>query len=183
MNYEAEVDFDACCSNSTRFGSPIGTVIAQLGVETSAPTSAPSAPLSPVPSACTDTDEVCASATIPSRAIAGLAVEGAVLAMTLAGLGYMLWKNRRLNQANTKLEDEKAELDGRYQQQWQRPPHDAVELAHYGVGDPLENPEGRLELSQGVPELSGSPISGPEATPRSASPRDKSPSGDSLSKE
>ena len=177
------MDFDACCRNSARFGSPIGTVIAQLGVETSAPTSAPSPSLSPVPSACTDAEEVCAPTTIPSRAIAGLAVEGAVLAMTLAGLGYMLWKNRRLNQANTKLEDEKAELDGRYQQHWSRPPHDAAELAHYGVVNPLENPEGRLELSQGVPELSGSPISDPKVEARSASPQGKSPGGDSQSQE
>ena len=166
---------DDCCSDSTRFQSPIGTVVHQLGVQTSTPSSV--APLSPVPTECADVEEVCAPATISSGVIAGLAVEGAMLVLALAGVGYMIWRNRRLSQANTKLVDEKAELDDHYHRHWSGSTPNAAELAHYGPGHLAENREGRVELGEPMPELSGSPIGDQEVASNLASAREKSPGG------
>lgn len=177
LDWDTEIGTEECCRDSTRFQSSIGVVINQLGIKASTPSSSPLESLSPAPTGCTDEVEDRVPATILSGMVTGMVVLGAALSAALAGVAYTYWGKRRLMQAYIELKDEKAALEGLYRQLWPRPPPNTAELAHYGLGNPLESPEGRLELSQAVPELSGSPISDHEISPRSIYPQGKSPGG------
>lgn len=148
-----------CCSQSSHFEIEAGIVINQLGVDTT--TSTPPSTASITPSSTGGAD-VCSQPPIPSGAIAGLAVEGGILALTLAALAFMGWKakrlakdNKSLTERNLKLDEKRQELEGISYQQWRQAGHGATELPHYGY----ETTEGRQELSPAVPELSGIPVS------------------------
>lgn len=138
-----------CCSQSSHFEIEAGIVINQLGVDTT--TSTPPSTASITPSSTGGAD-VCSQPPIPSGAIAGLAVEGGILALTLAALAK---DNKSLTERNLKLDEKRQELEGISYQQWRQAGHGATELPHYGY----ETTEGRQELSPAVPELSGIPVS------------------------
>ncbi len=149
LDWDIDIGVDDCCRDSSRFEIQAGTVISQLGVD------------SPTPSS-TGGAEDCSQAPIPSSVMAGLAVEGGVLGLALAGLAFMGWKTRQLAQrnesltrANMSVEVKRQELEGIAYQQWLQPGHGATELPQYGHANPLESAEGRQELSPEVPTRAG----------------------------
>ncbi|XXH05597.1 hypothetical protein Hte_012029 [Hypoxylon texense] len=179
-----------CCNQAFKLTQPVGTVIAQLqsgigaiplataaasAVSSSSPSSSPSISSSP------DT-----SNSIPAGAIAGLAVEGVILAVTLAALAFVLWRNRLLtkkaNEAEAAAVAAKSAQEQQMQQMqqyhWQPPPSSQggtiSQVGPYGYGSPVETePPKRSELHSelGYPELPGEPIgtelSSDPRTPRS----------------
>ncbi|KAI6088168.1 hypothetical protein F4821DRAFT_96473 [Hypoxylon rubiginosum] len=167
---------EECCNQAFQLSQPVGTVIAQLQsgigaipLATAAATS--DSPSSPSSSAST-TSSPENSDTIPAGAIAGLAVESVILAVTLAGLAFVIWRNRILTQKAKEAEEAAAAAKSAQEQQqqqmqqyhWQPPPssHGGTLSQAYAYGSPVESePPKRSELhspGMGYPELPGEPI-------------------------
>ncbi|KAI0128918.1 hypothetical protein BJ170DRAFT_682705 [Xylariales sp. AK1849] len=90
----------ACCADSFLLGAQISTVVRQLQGKSSAGTASTStsASIAATGSAGAQTPDTCdaVSSTPGGGVVAGLAVEGALLLLTLIGLALMLSKNRNL---------------------------------------------------------------------------------------
>lgn len=180
---------EQCCNQAFKLTQPVGTVIAQLqsGVGAIPLATAASSSSSSLPSnspSINSSSET--SNSIPAGAIAGLAVEGVILAVTLAALAFVLWHNRLLTKKASEAEAVAVAAKGAQEQQmqqmqqyhWQPPPssHGGTlsQVGPYAYGSPVETePPKRSELHSelGYPELSGEPIgtelSSDPRTPRS----------------
>jgi hypothetical protein len=110
--WNGEISQEDCCRNGIDLdGRSFGIVVAQLaGTSTSTPTPAPStsAPSTTSAPACSTTSSSSSSSDIPTPALAGLVVEGALLALSLALVAYLLWRQRRLNR---QLSSKQAEME------------------------------------------------------------------------
>ncbi|KAI2472513.1 hypothetical protein F4781DRAFT_382900 [Annulohypoxylon bovei var. microspora] len=168
-----------CCDSSFKFTQPVGTVIAQLQSGVGAIPLATASSLISNSSNANYSTEVPDS--IPSGAVAGLAVEGVIIVFTLAGLGFMFWRTKLLN---TKvLEAEAATMAARAQQQqqqyqWQPPPssHGTVpQSGVWGYTSPVETEPKRSELQTSglgtYPELAGTEVIGTELSSEPRTPR------------
>ncbi|KAI1465442.1 uncharacterized protein F4812DRAFT_123478 [Daldinia caldariorum] len=72
------------------------------------------------------------SSKIPPGAVAGLAVEGVVIALAFAGLAYIIWRNRVLRRKVKRAEaTASAQQQLQQQYQWQHPPS-----SHAGIAPP-----------------------------------------------
>ncbi|KAI2604678.1 hypothetical protein GGR54DRAFT_621530 [Hypoxylon sp. NC1633] len=181
---------DECCGQAFKLTHPIGTVVAQLqsgigaiplatgsaSLATDLPT--PSATTAEVPTVSPTETSTDISTTIPSGAVAGLAVEAVIIVFSLAGLGFVLWRNRLLNLkvkeagaaavAATNAQEQLQQLQLQQQQyQWQPSPSSnggtISHMAGYAYGSPVESePPKRSELNSpgahGYPELAGTEI-------------------------
>ncbi|KAI1099961.1 hypothetical protein F4804DRAFT_64423 [Jackrogersella minutella] len=168
-----------CCDSSFKLTQPVGTVIAQLQSGIGAIPLATASPLiSSMPNVNSSTDT---PTRIPSGAIAGLAVEGVILALSLSGLGFMFWRNRLLS--NKVLEAEAATIAARSQQQqqqqyqWHPPPSSHGTAPHtstYGYSSPIETEPKRSELQTSslgtYPELPGTEVIGTELSSEPRTP-------------
>ncbi|KAI2783694.1 hypothetical protein F4815DRAFT_502721 [Daldinia loculata] len=173
-----------CCGNAFKLTQSIGTVVAQLqsGQE--------SIPLATVPPTVSGSPNISGSSNtnsstenpsnIPSGAVAGLAIEGVVIASALMGLGFIIWRNRLLSQKVKEAEAATAAATSAQQQQkyqWQHPPSSyagtAPHMAMYGYGSATETePPKRSELHSGTyTELPGTDIVGTELSSETRSPR------------
>ncbi|OTA64128.1 hypothetical protein K449DRAFT_23981 [Hypoxylon sp. EC38] len=166
---------EQCCNNSFMLTQPVGTVIAQLqsGVGAIPLATAPS--MIPASPSANSSIEITA---ITSGAVAGLAVEAVILVITLAGLGFVLWRNRVLNKKLTEAQaaaiaaTNTQHQQQQYQQQqyqWQPPPssHGTVNQSiAWGYNSPVETEPKRSELqTPGLgtyPELAGNEPIGSE---------------------
>ncbi|KAI1378703.1 hypothetical protein F4677DRAFT_465833 [Hypoxylon crocopeplum] len=194
-----------CCDSAFKLTNNIGTVIAQLKSDVGPiplATSTPSSSGSPdttntsseVPSATTSSADnstaAAASTAIPSGAVAGLVVEAVILALSLGALGFMLWRNRLLNQKVKEAEAATAAAKGeqeqmlqqqqQHQYQWQHPPSTYAEttpqMTGYSYASPVETePPKRSELhSPGLgayPELAGTEVGNELSSEPPKSPR------------
>ncbi|KAI0178837.1 hypothetical protein GGR52DRAFT_276457 [Hypoxylon sp. FL1284] len=173
---------EKCCKQSFELTQPIGTVIAQMAsgagalpIATGASSPTPSTSTSSSPDADSSSDIPDASSEIPSGAVAGLAVEAVLLAATLAGLAFVLWRNRILNRRAKEAEaaavvarSAHAQAHQQMNQQqyhWQPPPSSHGTISHaapYGFGSPVEaDPVKRSELHSPAPtypELPAEPM-------------------------
>ncbi|KAI1137132.1 hypothetical protein F5Y05DRAFT_79475 [Hypoxylon sp. FL0543] len=183
---------EQCCNNSFKLSQPVGTVIAQLQSGVGAiplATASPNVSVSPAANISMDT-----SAAISSGAIAGLAVEAVILVITLAGLGFVVWRNRLLSK---KVEEAQAAAiaaaTNQHQQQlqqqqyqWQPPPSShgtAHQSVAWGYSSPVETEPKRSELqTPGLgtyPELAGNEVISNEL---SSEPRSPGPPGSQFTK-
>ncbi|KAI1081937.1 hypothetical protein F5B20DRAFT_39733 [Whalleya microplaca] len=164
---------EECCGASFKLSQPIGTVIAQMKSGVGAIPVATSLP------SISDSPETPPG--IPTGAIAGLAIEGGILALTLMGLGLTLWRNRMLGKKMKAAEAAAADAAATAaaaaarmntattnDYRWQHSPTHAVpEMATYGYGSAIEgDPVKRNELDTSGfnvrPELPGTDVMGPE---------------------
>ncbi|KAI1774697.1 hypothetical protein F4818DRAFT_442186 [Hypoxylon cercidicola] len=91
----------------------------------------------------------------------GLAVEGVILAVTLAGLAFVLWRNKLLTKKARQQQQQQMQ-----QYHWQQPPSSRggtlSEVGPYGYGSPVDTEPAKMsELhSAGLAytELPGEPI-------------------------
>ncbi|KAI1408985.1 hypothetical protein F5Y13DRAFT_193815 [Hypoxylon sp. FL1857] len=178
-----------CCNNSFKLSQPVGTVIAQLQSGVGAIPLATASPAAAAISAPPDANSsVETSTAIPSGAVAGLAVEAVILVITLAGLGFVLWRNRILNKkvkeaqaaaiAAASTLHQQQEQQQQQQYQWQPPPsshgttHQSVA---WGYSSPVETEPKRSELQSTAlgtyPELAGNEVLGNELSSEPRTPR------------
>ncbi|KAL7620335.1 hypothetical protein AAE478_009329 [Parahypoxylon ruwenzoriense] len=115
----------------------------------------------------------------PPGAIAGIAVEAVILALTLVGLGFVMWRNRLLNEKVREAEAAAVVARNTPQYQWQhpssRPSTVQPSMAPYGYNPIEETQAKRSELHSSslgaYSELPGAAVgtepSSTPATPRS----------------
>ncbi|KAI0103554.1 hypothetical protein F4814DRAFT_431819 [Daldinia grandis] len=144
-----------CCDKAFKLTRPIGTVIAQLQPDEGAiPLATASSTVSGIPNSNSSAES---PSKIPSGAVAGLAIEGAVIASALVVLGFIIWRNRLLSQKVREAEAATAaaisvQQQQQQQYQWQQPPSSYAGIvphntAMYGYGNPTETePPKRSEL-------------------------------------
>ncbi|KAI1448688.1 hypothetical protein F5Y02DRAFT_278355 [Annulohypoxylon stygium] len=172
-----------CCDSSFKLTQPVGTVIAQLQSGVGA---IPLATASTLPSSSAISNSTDNSDSIPSGAVAGLAIEGVIMVFALAGAGFLFWRNRLLNKKV--LEAEAATIAARAQQQqqqqqqaqyqWQPPPSSHGTMHHsgaWGYSSPVETEPKRSEL-QGptlgtYTELPGGDVIGTELSSEPRTPK------------
>ncbi|XDG08456.1 hypothetical protein ABKA04_008071 [Annulohypoxylon sp. FPYF3050] len=172
-----------CCDSSFKLTQPVGTVIAQLQSGVGA---IPLATASSLPSNSANSNSTDNSDSIPSGAVAGLAIEGVIMVFALAGAGFMFWRNRLLSKKV--LEAEAATIAARAQQQqqqqqqaqyqWQPPPSSHGTMHHsgaWGYSSPVETEPKRSEL-QGpalgtYTELPGGDVIGTELSSEPRTPK------------
>ncbi|KAI1656916.1 hypothetical protein F4813DRAFT_397165 [Daldinia decipiens] len=166
-----------CCDNAFKLTQPIGTVVAQLQ---SGKGAIPLATASSTISGSSNTNSSTENpSSISSGAVAGLAIEGVIIASALAGLGFMIWRNRLLSRKVKEAEAAAAAATSAQQQQyqWQHPPssyaNTVPHMAMYNYGGPGETePPKRSELhSSTYTELPGTDIVGTELSSETRSPR------------
>ncbi|KAI0473696.1 hypothetical protein GGR56DRAFT_546024 [Xylariaceae sp. FL0804] len=105
---ENEVSLQECCDSAFDSSESIGTVVAQLVAGTGAvvlPTASASSSAAQSETTTTSSSSTGLTAhtaatppstSMPTGAIAGLVVEGVVLAATIVALGFIAWRNRSL---------------------------------------------------------------------------------------
>ncbi|CAJ2512506.1 Uu.00g055210.m01.CDS01 [Anthostomella pinea] len=160
---------EACLNSSFHLSPTTGTVAAQLRSGIGAITVGASAATSNSPSSSSASSSNSTSASSSSNstsassssnvtpgAIAGLAVEGVLLALTLAALGFFMWRNRSLGKRVKEAEaaavaarEESYQAQQQYQQHhlYQRPRWQGdtqhvgtvPEMATYGYGSPVDS--------------------------------------------
>ncbi|KAI8957500.1 hypothetical protein F5Y11DRAFT_360786 [Daldinia sp. FL1419] len=170
---------EECCNSAFKLTQPIGTIVAQLQSGVGA---IPLATASPATSALPNANSPVEASKTSSGAVAGLAVEGVIIACALAGLGFMIWRNRLLNQKVKQAEEATAAAVSAQQQQqqqqyqWQPPLSShagaAPHMAMYGYGSPteVEAPK-RSELHSDIyTELPGTEAIGTELSSEARSP-------------
>ncbi|KAI1479332.1 hypothetical protein F4774DRAFT_410084 [Daldinia eschscholtzii] len=164
---------DECCNNAFKFTQPIGHVVAQLqsgGVALPLATSSPTTSNLPSTSSSTADPTI-----IPPGAVAGLAVEGVVIAVTFIVLGVMIWRNtrlrRKLKEAGALTTAQQQQLQQQYQ--WQAPPlSHAGATPHMAAYSYISPPAS--ELPEACNELPGPD---PAGTELSSEPRSPKPPG------
>ncbi|KAI0384163.1 hypothetical protein F5Y04DRAFT_237355 [Hypomontagnella monticulosa] len=187
-----------CCDNSFKLTQPIGTIVAQLQsggaaaipVATASPVASDSSNVTPSGTkspAATGTETPTETPTaIPSGAVAGLAIEAVIMVLALAGLGFMIWRNKLLSDKVKEAEaavvvarSVQQQQQQQQQYQWQPPPssHSGVipQTIAYNYGSPVESEPKRSELhSPGLgayQELPGTEVIGTELSSEPRTPR------------
>ncbi|KAI1392786.1 uncharacterized protein F4822DRAFT_140942 [Hypoxylon trugodes] len=180
---------EQCCNQSFKLAKTngIGTIVAQLKSGVGAIPLATGSPLgtaSPTISASPETNSTTATpGPIPSGAVAGLAVEAVILALSLAGLGFMLWRNRLLDKklkeaeaaaiAARSIQQQQQQQLQQQQYHWQPPPSSHA----YSYASPTETETPKLSELHAMrvyPELAGTEI-GTELPSEARSPRTPHP--------
>ncbi|KAI0149926.1 hypothetical protein F4776DRAFT_672092 [Hypoxylon sp. NC0597] len=172
---------EQCCNNSFKLTQPVGTIMAQLQSGVGAISLATASSMVSASPSVNSSMEI--STTITSGAIAGLVVEAVILVIILAGLAFVLWRNRLLKkkvkeaQAAAVAAPNTQHQQQQYQQQqyqWQPPPssHGTVNRSvAWAYSSPVEAEPKRNELQTlglgTYPELAGNEPIGSELSSQS----------------